>query len=135
MPMISFSEKDLLRSKVVKPAWYRMVIEDCEEKIASGGDSTNYNMDGTILFNADNGDKEFAGVPVGGPGSWAFNSKAMGFAVGFFEALGVKPETGKRYDLGATKGKTIDVWVEPSEFEGRIRNKVTHKYRAPREQK
>lgn len=128
MPIISFTERDLLRGTVVEPAWYRMRIEDVGEKPSADGGSTNYPVEGTIIRNADNGDEKYAGIPI----SWNFNSKALGFAKGFLAAQGVDLQPNQRVDLAASAGNEIDVMVENGEYQGRIVNRVNHKYRAPR---
>ncbi len=128
-PVIEFSQKDLLRGKVVPPAWYRVHIDAIGEAPSKDGGSTNYPAEGTILFNADNGDKEFAGVPL----DWNFNSKAIGFAVGFLQSFGVEVAPGKRFELASAAGKDLDVFVENDTYQGRMMNRVNHKYRTPRE--
>lgn len=128
MPVISFSEKDLLRGKIVAVDWYRLRIDSVGEAPSKDGGSTNYPVEGTILFNAENGSKDFAGVPI----TWNFNSKAMGFAIGFLASLGVTVESGKRYNLEVAEGKELDVFVENDTYEGRLINRVNHKYRVPR---
>lgn len=127
-PLISFSEKDLLRGKVITPGWYRVKIDSVGEAPSKDGGSTNYPVEGTIRFNGDNGDKEFAGVPL----DWNFNSKAIGFAVGFLQSFGEVVKPGVRFDLNAASGKETDVFVENGEYQGRMVNRVNHKYRAPR---
>lgn len=125
MPQVTFSARDLLRGKVVTPAWYRMKIEAVGEEPSSKGDSTNYPVEGTILKDADTGSEEFAGIPI----QWNFNSKAMGFARGFLESLGVNLEADKRYELANAAGEIIDVYVENDTWQGRTVNRVNHKYR------
>src|SRR5882724_1868917 len=131
-PIIQFSKRDLMRGKIVLPGWYRMKIESVGEAPAKSVEgktpSTNYPIEGTILFNADDGSKEFEGTAI----DWNFNSKAMGFARGFLESFGITPEEGKRYDLNAAEGKELDVFVENGMYNGRQVNRVEHKYRAPR---
>lgn len=127
MPIIKFGQRDLLRGKVVPPAWYRVRIESIGEAPSKDQGSTNYPVEGTVLFNADNGDKEFEGVPL----DWNFNSKAIGFAVGFLEAFGVSITPEQRIDLNAAAGQELDVFVENGEWQGRIVNRVNHKYRKP----
>jgi hypothetical protein len=127
MPFITFGDRDLLRGKVVEPAWYRMKIESVGEKPSSDGGSTNYPVEGTIIRNADNGNTDFAGVPI----DWNFNSKAVGFAVGFLQAFGVEPKAGVRFDLNAAAGQELDVFVENDTYQGRTVNRVNHKYRKP----
>lgn len=131
-PVITFSERDLRRGNVVPPAWYRVRIENIGEapaKQSDKGPSTNYPVEGTILFNADNGSKEFADTPL----DWNFNSKAIGFAVGFLQAFGVETKAGTRFDLKSAEGRELDVFVENDTYQGRIINRVNHKYRAPRD--
>ena len=132
MTVISFGKRDLLRGKIVQPAWYRVKIESVGEapaKTSEKGPSTNYPVEGTILFNGDTGDTEFAGVPL----DWNFNSKAIGFAVGFLQAFGVEVKAGTKFDLASAAGRELDVFVENGEYQGRMLNRVNHKYRAPRE--
>ena len=126
MPIIQFAQKDLKRGIIVTPAWYRIKIDTTGEKLAKAGDSTNYIMEATIIRNADNGEEEFAGVPI----DWNFNSKAIGFATGFLLAFGITPVAGKRFELNDAAGKTLDVFVENGQYRGRVKNSVEHKYRA-----
>lgn len=140
-PLVGFTPADLNRDKVVTPAWYRVRIENVGEWTPSkDGKSQNMVMEGIILFNADTGEKEFADVPIGGMGAWSFNSKAMGFSLGLLKAVAtqiglnvdaITPDSKIEFKL--LEGKFVDLYIEPNEYEGRIRNKVNHKYRAPRE--
>lgn len=125
MPFIQFGDRDLLRGKVVEPAWYRVKIESVGEKPSSDGGSTNYPVEGTIIRNADNGNTDYAQVPI----DWNFNSKAIGFAVGFLQAFGVEVKAGVRFDLNAASGQELDVFIENDVYQGRTVNRVNHKYR------
>ncbi len=127
-PMIEISDRDILRSKLVQPGWYKVRIESCNESLSKAGDSTNFVMEATILRNADTGKEDFAGVPTP---YWNFNSKAPGFVVGFLLALGTDAKAG-RYDLSKAVGKEIDVFIKNELYEGRMVNKMNHEYRAPR---
>lgn len=132
MPVVTFSDRDLKRGIVVEPAWYRVRIENVGEapaKQSDKGPSTNYPVEGTILFNADNGDKKFADTPL----DWNFNSKAIGFSVGFLQAFGVEVKAGTRFDLKSAEGRELDVFVENDTYQGRLKNQVNHKYRPARE--
>jgi len=124
----SFSATDLLRGTIIEPAWYRVKIESIGEKPSKDGGSTNYPVEGIVQYNSDSGDTAFAGVPL----VWNFNSKAMGFAIGFLEALGIEVQPDTRYDLSKSAGEEIDVFVENGEYQGRLVNRVNHKYRAKR---
>jgi hypothetical protein len=128
MATVTFSDRDLLRGKVITPAWYRVRIESVGEapaKASEKGPSTNYPVEGTVLFNGDTGDKEFANVPL----DWNFNSKAIGFAVGFLQAFGVEVKSGVRFDLKSAEGREVDVFVENDTYQNRLVNRVNHKYR------
>jgi hypothetical protein len=128
VPIVQFSDRDLLRGKVVEPAWYLVRIDNVGEAPSKDGGSTNYPVEGMIIKNADNGSEEFANVPL----DWNFNSKAIGFAVGFLSAFGVDVKSGARFDLANASGKLIEVFVENGEWQGRIVNRVNHKYRQVR---
>ncbi|MET0786386.1 MAG: hypothetical protein ABWY25_06760 [Paenisporosarcina sp.] len=130
MPLVEFSERDLLRGKPIEPAWYRVHIDelDAEGTLSKDQKSTNYNVEATVLFNGDNGDCTFRNYPV----MWNFNSKAMGFSRGLLESLGVEIKAKERYRLEAAVGRDVDVYIENEIYQGRILNKVNHKYRQPR---
>lgn len=128
MPIISFSDRDMNRGKIVEPAWYVVHIDNIGEAPSKDGGSTNYPVEGTIVRNADNGSEEFKDVPL----DWNFNSKALGFAVGFLSAFGVEVKSKARFELANAIGKNIEVFVENGEWQGRIKNQVAHKYRPAR---
>jgi hypothetical protein len=127
MPLVEFTDRDLLRGLPIDPAWYRVYIEsiDAEGELSKDKKSTNYNVEGTIKFNGDTGGIKFRNYPL----TWNFNSKAMGFSKGLFQSIGVELKAHERYRLEAATGLEIDVFVENSMWEGRITNKVNHKYR------
>lgn len=128
MPFISFGERDLLRGRIITPGWYRVRIESVGEapaKASEKGPSTNYPVEGTVLFHGDSGDTEFAGTPV----DWNFNSKAIGFAVGFLQAFGVEVKAGTRFDLNSASGREVDVYIENDTWQNRTVNRINHKYR------
>lgn len=130
MPIVTFTDRDLLRGKVVEPAWYVVNIDNISEGPSKDGGSTNYPVEGTIIKNADSGSEEFAKVPL----DWNFNSKAIGFAVGFLSAFGVDVKSGARFDLSNAVGRQVEIFVENGEWQGRMVNRVNHKYRAVRGQ-
>lgn len=130
MPFVEFNESDLLRSKIVTPAWYRLDIGMVSEWTPTkAADSNNCTVECVIMFNADNGDEEFKGVPI----TLQFNDKpkAKGFIEGFLKALGVEVQAG-RYDIGAASGHQVDAYIENDTYEGRILNRCNHKYRLVR---
>lgn len=131
MSVITFSQRDILRGKVVKPSWYKVRINKVSEKNSAKGDSVNYMVDDAeIVCDDDTGETEFAGVPVP---FWLFNSKASGFMIPFFEALsGEKIEPGTRMQWNSSlEGKEVAVQIVNDNYEGRVVNKMTHNYRTP----
>lgn len=130
-PTVTFSNRDLLRGKVVTPAWYRVRIDEVGEqpaKVSEKGPSINYPVAATILFNGDTGDTAEKDTPI----DWNFNSKAVGFAVGFLQAFGVEVKADTRFDLKSAEGRELDVFVENDTYQGRLVNRVNHKYRPVR---
>lgn len=123
---VSFSEKDLLRGKLVDPpSWYRVLIESVSQAPSKDGGSQNYTVESVIVAE-ENGSTVAKGIPI----SWNFNSKAMGFVVPFLQAVmseEVKP--GMRIDLESAVGKELLVMVEHDVYQGRTVNRVNHKYR------
>lgn len=131
-PIIEYTKRDMNFGRVVDPAWYRVRIVSVSDGAPSKDkQSTNYQIEGEILFNGDNGDVTFAGVGLQGF-SWFFNSKMMGPSVGLLKCFDVEVKDGTRVDLKAAEGQEVDVFVENSVFDGRVRNNVNHKYRKPK---
>lgn len=134
MPIIEFTKKDLNFGRVVDPAWYRVRINEVGEgALSKDKQSTNYLLEGEILFNGDTGDTTFAGVGLNGY-TWMFNSKMMGPAVGLLKCFDVEVKEGTRVDLKAAQGEEIDVFVENKIWENNLRNAVNHKYRKPKKE-
>jgi hypothetical protein len=129
--IIEFTQGDIDSSKIVTPAWYRCRIDDVTDKISNDGGSTNSWIKGTILYNSDNGSKEFEGTPT--PFLWLINSKGAFSAVGLFMAMGVTPQPGTRVTTDALKGKEVDVYITNELYKGVVQNKISGQYRAPRE--
>lgn len=135
-PIVEFDSADILRNKIVSPGWYRVRVDHVGTKPSKGTNpdtTTIWPIEGTILKNAENGSEEFSGVPT--PAGWNFNDnpKAKGFMIGFFESLGAKVESGKRMELAAAEGKELEVFIENDTYEGRVINRINHKYKPARD--
>lgn len=131
MAIFDFSDSDLLRNKVVEPAWYVLDIQAHRDWTPSkAGDSNNCHYETVIERNADNGTTEFAGVPI----ELMFNDKprAKGFIEAFLRGLGVDVVSKARYDGNSAVGKKIEAFVENDTYNGRLVNRVNHKYRPVR---
>lgn len=129
--IIEFTESDVNQSKIITPGWYRVRIDDVTDKISNDGASTNSWIKGTVLFNADNGSKEFEGVPT--PYLWLINSKGAFSAVGLYAALGIVAGPGVRVNTEALKGKEVDANITNEVYKGVVQNKISGQYRTPRE--
>ena len=132
-PIITFSEDDILRNKIVTPGWYVVKVERVGQKPSKGDNpdtTTIWPIDGKIIKNADNGSEEFAGVPT--PAGWNFNDnpRAKGFILGFVACIkGSEVKPGERIELAAAEGKMLRVFIENDTFEGRVINRINHKYK------
>lgn len=122
--------KDINWGRVCDPGWYRVRIDSVGERTPSkDAKSENINVEGEVLYHGDNGAVEFSGVGL----KWNFNSKAMGGAVGFLRCFGVEVKPGVRIELKAAEGQELDVYVENDTWQGRVVNRVNHKYRKPKD--
>jgi hypothetical protein len=132
MTMVSFSDSDLLRNKIVEPAWYVLDIQAHRTwSPTKDGQSNNCHFECVIIKNADNGADDFAAVPI----ELQFNDKpkAKGFIEGFLRGLGVDIQANARYSLESAVGKKIEAFIENDTYNGRIINRCNHKYRQLRE--
>ncbi len=128
--MVEFSESDLLRNKIVTPAWYTLFIQTVGEWTPSANKekpSNNLVVDCIIERNGDDGTEEFKGVPI----TVRFNSRAIGFVEGFLRALGVEVTAG-RFNIKAAEGQRIDAYIGNKLYEGRTMNNCENKFRAPK---
>jgi hypothetical protein len=128
MAIVEFSDSDLLRNKIIEPAWYTVHIDGHRDWAPSkDGQSNNCYMECTIEKNAQDGSTEYTGVPI----ELMFNDKpkAKGFIEGFLRGLGVDVQSKSRYDLAQAVGKRLNVFVENETYNGRLINRVNHKYK------
>jgi len=120
-------KEDLSASTIVEPAWYRVHVDDVEDKPNNKGTGTNSWLKGKIVCNADTGDKKFEGVPT--PFLWMISSNGIMFAAALFRSIGVELEVGKRYDTGAFKSRDLEAFIGNELYEGLMQNKMMGKYR------
>ncbi len=121
MAKIRISPEDILRSKTIKPGWYRATVKRVGEKPAKTDGSTTWPIDFSIITEG-----EFAGVPV----STVFSEKAPGFAIKFIEACGGKiDKDGGEMELSRAVGKELEIFVDNDLYDGRLTNKIKD-YRA-----
>jgi hypothetical protein len=131
MAIFTFSDSDLLRNKIVEPAWYTLDIQAHRDWTPTkDGQSNNCHYECVIVKNSDNGDESFTGVPI----ELQFNDKprAAGFIEAFLRGLGVDIVSKARYDGNSAVGKKIDAFIENDTYNGRLINRCNHKYRQVR---
>lgn len=115
MAKFKITQDDLNRSKVVEPGWYPVEVKDYTESVAKTDGSTNATIEMGIL------EGPFKGAVL----YRLFNEKAPGFIIPFLRALGVDvPEDGGEFDLSATVGRRLRVYVKNEEWQGQIKNRV-----------
>lgn len=116
MPSITISREDMLRSKTIKPEWYKAKVKRVGEKPAKTDGSTTWPVDFIIVTPG-----EFEGVPV----NTVFSEKAPGFAVKFIEACGgTIGKDGGSFDLARAEGKELMIYVDNDVYDSRLTNKV-----------
>src|SRR5262245_54001543 len=103
------SQDDILRSKIVDPAWYRVRVNKVSDKNNKKNTGINSWFEGVILRNADNGDQKFAGVPT--PYLWLFSSNFTPNAISLLEAQGVEVKADGEYDLQFMQGREVEMFI------------------------
>jgi hypothetical protein len=134
-PIIDFENEDFLRGTVVEPGWYVIMFGPFTEELTKDGKSTNYLFrDSKIVCHADSGDTKFTDVPI--KISFSAKKEAKGFILGLFAAVQgfnsveeLQQSGAKRIELEALSGTKIEALVENHMWEGRMSNRINHKYR------
>jgi hypothetical protein len=107
------TEEDLNRGRLLEPGiWYNCEILKVYDTPSRTGDSLNTNVDCQVI------DGPFKGAMV----YVRFNEKAPGFVVPFLQALGVEVKPGEEYDLKATEGRKIRIFIQHREYNGKYYN-------------
>ena len=115
MAKFRVSQDDINRTKLVEPGlWYNAEVVDVSDELSKAGDSTNTNIKLKIL------DGTFQGCEV----YRTFNEKAPGFVIPFLGAVGVSVTPDTEYDLDATKGRKLQIFIKQREYSGRLFNDV-----------
>jgi len=130
--ILEYSERDVLSSILVEPAWYLVQIDGIKYLPSKGADSTNCWINGHIIKNDDTGDTKFAGVPT--PFLWLINSKASFSAVGLFNSLGQEVKAGSRSDTDSLPGKRTVMFIgnAPNPNTGQMQNSNPSMFRQPK---
>lgn len=115
MAILKISKQDILRQLPVNPGWYKGTVKSIELKQSKAKDSYNYET--TITLDAD-----------GREVVTNFNTKAIGMAIPFLEAIlndKIPPDQDIEFDTEKIVGKRLQVKMEHDTYEGRIISKVT----------
>lgn len=122
MAKVNFTEDDAQRGKAVDEAgWHPVKVEKHSQVAAK--------TDGSDLFKYSL--KVIDGKYKGKTLFCQFSAKAMGFMIPFAEATGTKvgPKGLAGYDTENPVGKTLEVYVKPELYQGKMQNNVAD-YRA-----
>ena len=122
MPSITITKEDLLRGKILEAGWYHAEVKEIVEEVSKSGNSTNQVVDFIIIAGP------ATGVPLRTWLNDSPTSKGLAF-VPYLLAFGVDLNdktigSGKTFDTDATKGKKLDIYVQPSSYEGRAVNQI-----------
>jgi len=113
MAILKISKQDVLRQQTLEPNWYPATCTKIEMKVSK--DKNSINAETTFTLDCDGRDVKTY-----------FNSKAMGMAIPFIEAV-----TGQKldaedieFDTDKLIGKIVQVKLVHDQFEGRLVNKI-----------
>lgn len=109
------TREDMLRSTVIEPGWYKVLITKVLQEPAKTDGSTNTWIDMVIQ----------EGPRKDVPLRKNFSEKAPGFAIPFLAALGKKiGDQGGTVDMEQAKGKTLLVYVKNGMYNNQMQNQV-----------
>lgn len=117
------TREDMLRSKVLNPAWYvAKVVKVWQETAKSDGESTNTWIEFSILSGPDQEDGSKANdTPV----RRCFSEKAPGFILPYLKACGTQvKEGGGDYDIEKSVGIVMELYIVNRMWEGSMQNDV-----------
>lgn len=117
MAKVRFTAEDVNRGKAFEEAgWHPVKVEKHEEVAAKTDGSALFKYRYKVL------DGKYKGVTLFDQ----FSEKAMGFMIPLARATGtnVGPNGLDNYDTNNPVGKTLEVYVKPEPYEGKMQNKV-----------
>lgn len=118
---VSISKEDMLRSKIVKPGVYVLLVKDVFQQPGKSDPDT---MTTVVRFVIESGpDPSGIGVPI----DYYMGEKNMGFQVDFLQiAFGKSiPQDGiADLDLELLKGRKVKAYIKPDKYQGRDKNKI-----------
>lgn len=115
MARVTFTQQDILRSKLLPPAWYPILVKSYSEEQA-GTDGSALHVWELIVEGG-----PFSNVPI----RFQVSEKALGMGIDFLEACGFSITTGVPVELDKTVGKKIETFIQRGEYKGRGQNQPT----------
>lgn len=115
MPVITFTQGDILRGKLLDPGWYTFKITTINQITAKAGGSINT----VVTFELRNHAAQGKEIQL------YFNSKAKSGIIPVFAAVVGPVEPGSPYDTDDLLNKEIDCKVVHDTYEGNLKNDIT----------
>lgn len=116
MARVTFSNEDILRSKLVAPGWYPMLVKSFEQQQAGTDGSDLY----VFTLEIQSPGNPFNGVPLRNQ----ISEKALGMGIEFLEGCGYEVKPGVALELDKVVGKKVEGFVQRGEYKGKPNNQV-----------
>lgn len=138
--MLTITPKDALRSTVITPGWYRVLVTNQFNKAATTDGSNLFKYEIEVVEARGTKDKKFAGVPLK---EFQISEKAVGFGIPFLLACGFpqseldKVKAGQPAQVDETKpvGQQIYALIANTKYENRINNEAVDFLAIPESEK
>lgn len=114
MARVTFTQDDLLKSKLVSPGWYSVLVKEYTQEQA-GTDGSDLYVYSIVI---DQPGTPFNNVPI----RFQVSEKALGMGIELFEACGMDVKPGVPLETEKCVGKKIDGFVQRGEYKGRGKN-------------
>lgn len=121
MARVTLSQQDILRSKLVAPGWYPLLVKSHSEEAAGTDGSALYVYELIIE------DGAFKGVPI----RFQVSEKALGMGIEFWEASGVPVTPGVAIETDKAVGKKVEGFIQRGEYKGKGNNQAVS-FRKPK---
>ena len=130
MAKLTITPQDLKARLVLDANWYPVHIDTVVEELNKKGDANNVVVDMTVLTSGNAEKDKFSDCTL----RRYFSEKAPGMAINFIVACGgsIDEDAGGEFELESAAGKSIEAYVKPRQYEGRMVNDVVD-FRAPEE--
>jgi hypothetical protein len=117
---VTFSTDDILRSKIVPPGWYSLLVKSMSEEQAGTDGSDLYVYRLIVQGGGDPKQGDVKGVPL----RFQISEKGLSFGVEFLQACGQEVKNGVPVELAKVVGANIEGFVQRGEYKGRPTNEL-----------